>query len=213
MRGLDRQTEYWDRVAEQKRFTHPIDAERFAALVPTTARILDHGCGYGRTCSELAAMGYRHVIGIDISLAMIGRGRRLHPDLDLRHVPVGTLPFPADSFDAVLLFAVLTCIPADGGQEDLISEIRRVLRPGGILHVSDYPLQDDPRNRQRYERSLPEFGTFGVFRLPEGAVMRHHAEEWFDRLLRPFRKIHARTIDGSTMNDNRCRIFQYLGRT
>ena len=50
-----------------------------------------------------------------------------------------TLPFADGQFDAVVLFAVLTCIADDAAQRDLIAELRRVLQPGGLLLVSDYP--------------------------------------------------------------------------
>jgi len=212
MSSLDRQTEYWDRVAATKQFTHPIDVERFGELVPRTARILDYGCGYGRTCAQLRGLEYRNVIGLDISREMIERGRCLYPDADLQHLTGGALPFPANGFDTVLLFAVLTCIPTDKGQKALISEVCRVLRPGGVLYISDFPIQDDARNQKRYAQFEPEFGKFGVFRLSEGVVVRNHTNEWLDQLLRPFSQVHVRTIEASTMNGHRCKIIQYFGR-
>jgi len=212
MSSLDRQTEYWDRVAATKQFTHPIDVERFGELVPKTSHILDCGCGYGRTCAQLRSLEYRSVIGLDISREMIERGRSLYPDADLQHMTGGALPFPANAFDTVLLFAVLTCIPTDKWQKALISEVCRVLRPDGFLYISDHPIQDDARNQKRYAQFKPEFGTFGVFRLAEGVVVRHHTNEWIDQLLRPFSEVHFCTIEASTMNGNRCKIIQYVGR-
>lgn len=44
---------------------------------------------------------------------------------------------------AFVLFAVLTCIPLDGEQRDLVREISRVLRPGGLLYISDLLLNRD----------------------------------------------------------------------
>ena len=43
---LDRQTEYCDRVAWDKEFSHPLDDARFLQHVAKEARILDVGCGY-----------------------------------------------------------------------------------------------------------------------------------------------------------------------
>jgi hypothetical protein len=46
MNELDRQTAYWDSVAAEKVFTHPLDTERFRALTNPESVILDYGCGY-----------------------------------------------------------------------------------------------------------------------------------------------------------------------
>lgn len=210
--ALDRQTDYWDRVAEEKEFTHPVDADRFCRLVPASAAILDLGCGYGRTWADLRGLGYEHIIGVDISRKMIEQGHRLHPEADLRLWDGIELPFPAAAFDAALLFAVLTCVPSDDGQRTLVSEVARGLRPGGVLYVSDYPLQQDVRNRERYARFEGVYDTFGVFRLAEGVVVRHHSMEWIDDLLSSFRQVDLHMIDVPTMNGNISRVFQYFGR-
>lgn len=212
MNHADRQTEYWNRVAEDKEFTNPLDSERLGEFVPLSARILDVGCGYGRTWADLRAAGYAHIIGLDISSGMIERGQRQNPQADLRLWDGHVLPFDINSFDAVLLFAVLTCIPSDDGQRDLISEIERVLRPGGVLYVSDYPIQEDARNQSRYARYASLYGTYGVFALPEGVVLRHHTRAWIQDLLAPFQPIGWRDIDTTTMNGNRAKVFQYFGR-
>jgi SAM-dependent methyltransferase len=212
MDPLDRQARYWDDAAEGKRFTHPLDRALLAGCVAPEARILDLGCGYGRIVSDLAEAGYRNVVGIDISGRMIERGRRLHPGADLRVFEGPGIPFPPGAFDMVLLFAVLTCVPTDGGQRALVSGIERVLRPGGFLYVSDYLLQEDERNRERYGRFEARYGTRGVFELPEGAVVRHHSPEWVRELFSRFAGVRFRTLDAATMNGNPAKIFQYLGR-
>jgi SAM-dependent methyltransferase len=189
MDGSDSQTEYWNRAASDREFTHPLDFERFKRVVSPEARILDHGCGYGRICHRLRKAGYRNVIGIDTADGMIREGMRRFPELDLRHITAAFPSFPAESFDVVLLFAVLTCIPSDKGQQRLIASIERTLRIGGILYVSDYFLQADQRNRERYERFEPEFETYGVFELSDGAVLRHHTRVWIEALLAGFRAI------------------------
>src|ERR1051326_4217048 len=86
------------------------------------------------------------------------------------------------SFHAVLLFTVLTCIPEDDGQRALLAEIRRVLRPGGLLYISDLLINSDARNVERYQGHAEEYGMYGVFELPQGAVVRHHQEEWIKQL-------------------------------
>ncbi|NQU10394.1 class I SAM-dependent methyltransferase [bacterium] len=212
MKSSDRQTEYWNRVAQEKQFTHPLDAERFRELVPKSAAILDVGCGCGRTWADLRANGYANVIGVDTAGGMIERGHRLHPQADLRLCEGTELPFPAGTFDAVILLAVLTCVPSDDAQRALIAGVGRVLRPDGILYVSDYPIQTDARNQSRYAQFESQYGRCGVFELPEGVVLRHHATEWIDDLLSSFPRVGFRVIDVPTMNGNMSKVFQYFGR-
>ena len=148
---LDSQTAYWDGVAKEKTFTHGLNVENFQRLVPLDAGVLDFGCGYGRIGNTLYGLGYRNVVGLDLSAKMIVRGRTIYPHIHLKTATPERWPGRPDSFDAVILFAVLTCIPTDTGQEALLAQIDHVLRPGGILYISDYWLQEDDRNGHRYQ--------------------------------------------------------------
>jgi len=209
---MDNQTAYWNGAAATKVFTHPLDEEQFLRLVPRHARILDFGCGYGRTCSQLDRLGYVQVMGVDTAAKMIERGRREYPHLDLRTLGAAHPPWEADVFDAVLLLAVLTCIPSDTGQKALMAELKRILRPGGILYLSDYWLQTDRRNHQRYERFQDKYGRYGIFELPEGVVVRHHDRDWIRQLLADFAPLSLADREVTTMNGHATSGFQYFGR-
>ncbi len=208
MNPLDVQKEYWNRVAGTKTFSHPLHLERFAPKLSRNATILDYGCGYGRTCEELLKRGYENVLGVDVAEGMIRRGKEGNPRLRLQTLRGKDLPFEEGSFDLCLLFALLTCVPTGEGQKHIVQELRRVLKEGGILYLSDYPLQEDERNRKRYEAHAEEFGIYGVFRLPDGGVMRHHHLSWFEELLEDFVPIHREILDVKTMNGNRASILQ-----
>ncbi|MEO8017638.1 MAG: methyltransferase domain-containing protein [Pseudomonadota bacterium] len=200
--------QFWNRAATIRRFTHPLDRERLTRLLPRDAIILDYGCGQGRLCGELMALGYVNVLGIDSSAEMIRVAREEVPDTGFAENDGEQVPCGDASVDAVLLFAVLTCIAADDAQKNLLREFKRILRPGGLLLISDYPLQSDARNLQRYESFAAELGGFGRFRLPDGAVLRHHSREWFDELLSGFRVDEQVELDAETMNGNPARILQ-----
>ena len=133
MQGIPLQTDYWDRVAHEKRFSHPLRLDWLLQHLRSQARILDHGCGYGRLLLQLSRAGYGNAVGMDFSEKMLMRCRSQFPHLTLVRNDGLTLPFRDRAFDAVLLFAVLTCIPSDDDQRMLLAEVRRVLRPGGIL--------------------------------------------------------------------------------
>lgn len=203
---------YWDQVAEAKTFTHPLNAAWLARRVAPDARILDYGCGYGRVLGDLAALGYANAAGVDRSKAMIERGLREHPELELCVAEGEAAPYPDRSFDLVLLFAVLTCIASDDDQRRLITDAVRLLRPGGLIYVSDMPLQPDARNRARYDAGIERFGVYGVFETEDGGVLRHHPEPHFDTLLAGFEAVERETIAIHTMNGNPATAIQILAR-
>ncbi|MDO4321851.1 MAG: class I SAM-dependent methyltransferase [Lachnospiraceae bacterium] len=207
------QKQYWNSVSENKQFTTPFQAEEFSKYIDPSSSILDVGCGYGRTLRELYEMGYRNLIGIDFSEGMIARGKSLYPELDLRVKADDTIALQDHSVDAVILFAVLTCICENEKQKELIQEIRRVLKPGGILYVNDFLLNNDERNLSRYQKFQDKYGVYGAFELPEGAVCRHHSEDWIFELLRDFETLRYEPLTFTTMNGHTSNGFYFIGKT
>lgn len=207
------QQQYWDSVSQTKQFTTPFQADAFCAYVKKDAAVLDVGCGYGRTLDELHQQGFQHLIGIDFAQGMIERGRKQFPYLDLRVKRNASLEFEDHSIDAVILFAVLTCIRDDDEQRDLVREISRVLKPGGILYVNDFLLNTDERNVNRYQKYESVFGNYGVFELPEGAVCRHHKEEWIMTLLENFDPLKYERLTFTTMNGHTSNGFFFIGKS
>ena len=113
------QNEYWNSVAEEKKFTTVLDVELFSKYVSKDCKILDVGCGYGRVLNELAEAGFTDLTGVDSAENMIKRGMREYPGLNLVANPDGKLPFAENTFDAVILFGVLTCVPDNEFQNSL----------------------------------------------------------------------------------------------
>src|SRR5215213_7951115 len=103
-------------------------------------RVLDCGCGPGSVTvglAEVVAPG--EVVGIDSSQIQIDRARALAHERGLRNVrfeagDVYQLGFPDASFDVVFTQALLMHL---GDRLAALREIRRVLKPGGIVGVSD----------------------------------------------------------------------------
>lgn len=207
-----KQEEYWDSVSDKKEFTTPFQAEAFSKFVKRDSHILDVGCGYGRTLDELYHNGYRNLTGIDFSSGMIERGKQQFPYLDLRVKENDRIALPDNSVDAVILFAVLTCIQANREQEQLLKEIRRVLKPQGILYVNDFLLNTDERNLLRYEKFKEAYGIYGVFELSEGAVCRHHDEAWIRQLLKDFKELEYNHLTFVTMNGHKSNGFYFIGK-
>ncbi len=77
--------------------------------------------------------------GIDYSPAMLAiakqRAKELDHDVDLSEGDAEALPFPGESFDTVVCTFSLCAIPDDARA---VSEMNRVLRPGGLLLLADH---------------------------------------------------------------------------
>ena len=100
-------------------------------------RILDVGCGGGRTVQKLAAMATQgSVVGIDYSEASVAMARQVNREgiargqVEIREAPVSTLPFAPETFDLV------TAVETHFWWPDIaagLREIFRVMKPGGRL--------------------------------------------------------------------------------
>ncbi len=201
------QRSFWEgRAAQGTRFTAPGPGESFFDLVPPGCRLLDLGCGYGRTLAELSRRGYRRLSGVDSSPAMLRRAVAEGAAGGMAAASAGALPFGDGVFDAVLAIALLTCIPDQVEQRRVAAEIHRVLRPGGILCASLFLLNRDARNRARYRlQSSPGRPDWGLFRLEPDGLLRHHALGHLRRLFRRFRWLEADLGRFDTMGGHRSR--------
>lgn len=201
------QSPYWNRVAELKTFTHPLRQDWLEGRVARDGAWLDYGCGYGRNCRELESRGWPNTTGVDFSSAMLERAQREHPSGTYR---LAKELDEAQQFDVVLLFAVWTCIPEEEQLSALMGRVRRLLRPGGLLYLSDMLLQEDERYRARYRASAHE--PWGCFELEEGARLRHFDLDSIETHLRGFECLEFEPFEVTTMNGNAARAFQFLGR-
>ncbi len=150
----DRNAEAWTRLSRAGYDTYrdALNTPAFFAALPDVQGLagLDIGCGEG-TNTRLVAKRGANVVGVDISETFI---RHAHDDE--RREPLGieyavadacALPFPADAFDFATAFMSLMDVPTP---ERAISEVRRVLRPGGFLQFSiSHPCFDTPHRVNR----------------------------------------------------------------
>jgi len=86
------------------------------------------------------------------------------------------------------------------------------LKPNGILYINDFLLNTDERNIERYKLFQDKYQKYGVFELPEGAIVRHHDIKWIDQCLQPFDKLILNQVVYTTMNGNKSNGYYYLGR-
>lgn len=122
--------DYLDQHAERI----AIDLEMLTKALTAPARVLDVGCCPPFLMAALNDLGYA-VTGIDLSATVVERSRQLL-GLDVVQCDIERqrLPFEDQSFDAVLLCEVFEHLRIN--PVFTMSEIYRVLRPGGLLHLS-----------------------------------------------------------------------------
>lgn len=100
------------------------------------ARVLDLGCGTGRTTVELAERGF-DVVGVDVSESMVAEARRLFPELRFDVGDATDLDFEDESFDYVLFsHLVIDDISPAAERRAALAEAHRVLVPGGHFAFS-----------------------------------------------------------------------------
>lgn len=122
----------------------PFEYGRYRKIRPQVfdglaGRILDAGVGTGRNFPFYPTGS--QVVGIDLSPAMLARAeRRLHAaaaPVELRQMDVTQLAFPDDHFDAAVA-TFLFCVLPDEFQVAALRELRRVVKPGGVIRCLEY---------------------------------------------------------------------------
>jgi SAM-dependent methyltransferase len=122
--------ELWELVPEDPG-PPPGHLSAFVASLEPVARALDLGCGDGRLTRELRAT---EVTAADVSGLALARARARLPQARLLEIEPGRpLPLPDNAFDLVLIAETLEHVQ---DVQTLLSEARRVLRPGGRLALT-----------------------------------------------------------------------------
>ncbi|NOU93830.1 methyltransferase domain-containing protein [Paenibacillus sp. LMG 31456] len=128
-------------------------------------RILDAGCGTGRNLVYFLRSGYR-AYAVDHSEDAILEVRKLAArlasewtDEQARVESVEKMSFANDSFDVVISNAVLHFAESEANFQQMVQELWRVLRPGGLLFArlaSSIGIEDkvEPLGNQRFK--LPD---------------------------------------------------------
>jgi SAM-dependent methyltransferase len=132
--GIDIGQSGWVTAAEYAEFAQWLGLD-------ATQHVLDVGCGSGGPALHLARLAGGRVTGIDINEEGIATATRQAADAGLadrttfRTVDVdGPLPFDNESFDAIISMDAMCHMPL---REHVLSEWRRVLRPGGRAVFTD----------------------------------------------------------------------------
>jgi demethylmenaquinone methyltransferase/2-methoxy-6-polyprenyl-1,4-benzoquinol methylase len=165
--------------------------------VPPRARILDVATGPGGVALALTRATGAYVIGLDLTEPMLRQARRnVARRGETRVVLVQgrgeQLPFPDGSFDAVTFEYLLRYV--DDPQATL-SELVRVLRPGGTLASMEFYVPEQPAWRRLW-------WLYTRFALPLGGLVLG-GREWYEvgRFLGPSISAHYRRYPVAWLED------------
>ena len=95
----------------------------------TGSLVLDYGCGTGNITRFINSLGH-HAVGLDIAFELLALNE---DDSNLFCYDGKSIPFGDNSFDAVTCYVVLNYIVDKDYFESMLSEINRVLKPGGVF--------------------------------------------------------------------------------
>jgi len=113
--------------------------DRFADSVREIGPVCDMGCGPGQVARYLYQHGVQ-VCGLDLSLEMVVRARRLNPGIDFQQGDMLALDVEDETWAGITAFYSIIHIPRRDVARAL-RELRRVLQPGGLLlltfHIGD----------------------------------------------------------------------------
>ena len=109
-----------------------VDVTLDAAGVIGGCDVLDVCTGHGVLALAATERGAK-VCAVDFSEAMVAAARRNAPSVDCRQGDAQDLPYPDDTFDAVVCGYGILHVPEP---DRALAEMRRVLRPGGRVAIS-----------------------------------------------------------------------------
>jgi ubiquinone/menaquinone biosynthesis C-methylase UbiE len=130
-----------DRYDSDEPHFRPENRQKVRAVLETLAerahhgRLLDVGCGTGFVIS-LASDLFAEIDGIDVTPAMLARVDTSKGTVRLHEGQAEHLPFEDDTFDMASSYAFMHHV-AD--HATILSEVRRVLKPGAIFYVDLEP--------------------------------------------------------------------------
>jgi len=101
------------------------------------ARVLDLGCGKADK-TRLVAQRAASVLGLEVDESQLAKNRSIDDLPNVRFERGGAQRIPAQDaeFDIVLMFKSLHHVPTEH-MDAAFTEIRRVLRPGGVAYISE----------------------------------------------------------------------------
>jgi SAM-dependent methyltransferase len=135
--------------------------------------ILDAPCGRGFYLNMLRYASQCKVIGLELDWEIISKAKHNVGhlrDMMLNNASLYALPYPDNTFDAVIMSEVLEHLDHD---VEALQEVYRVLKPGGVVAITvpnvNYPFWWDPINK-----TLETLFNMRIRRGPLAGIWANH---------------------------------------
>lgn len=113
-----------------------VDTIRKVFGEPALPNVLDIGCGIGNY-HRLLSESFGTLSGVDVSTECLKTARAANPGVAYKVYGGGRLPYEDDSFDVAFSICVMHHVPVTNWPR-FVSEMRRVLRPGGVAVIFEH---------------------------------------------------------------------------
>src|SRR4026209_860395 len=126
--------------------------DRLAREVGNLGPICDIGCGPGQIACYLQRRGV-DTLGVDLSAGRVAEAQRLNPEIHFHQGNMLSLPDADNSWGGIAAFYCIIHIPREQIVAALI-EMKRVLRPGGVLLVTFHIGQEVKHLEEWWEKPV-----------------------------------------------------------
>ena len=103
--------------------------------------LLDIGCSLGYMVEKFAVT-LTQVTAIDMSSTAVSNAKELlrhRKNVEIFQAEATAVPKPSGSFSKILCLSVVQCFPSKMYWREFLSEVKRLLKPGGVALISDIP--------------------------------------------------------------------------
>jgi ubiquinone/menaquinone biosynthesis C-methylase UbiE len=193
---------YWERkINGESQCKMP--PKNIIQLLGEYASILDLGCGTGRVLKYIREIGFKgQLYGVDWSRNSLAKAQKTTSDVKLYEGDIRNTPFADNTFDLIILSAVLTCQVTNDDLYQVLKEANRITKNDANLYISDFLLTYNIRNIIRYLKGFIMYKKLGVFWA--GHIFIHYRKNKIIKIIKNtgFRIIEFKTFKTKTMNNN-----------
>jgi|WetSurMetagenome_2_1015567.scaffolds.fasta_scaffold92511_2 SAM-dependent methyltransferase len=206
---------YWERIHEiyskKDWIKNTTIFAKFAAVhFPKKGKILDLGAGQGQDSRFFSNLGY-DVVSTDISDFALKlsaeNAKKKNMNIKFKQLDISDkLPFEDNRFDIVYSHLALHYYN-DEKTKEIFQEIRRVLKPGGIL-ASLFNTAEDPETND----SAYEFVEKDYYKSPDGLMKKYFSVHYLKKMTADLFDPIILDDKGETFKDEIKTLIRFIGK-